>query len=44
MVKLVVNGEGFEVDERINGLTDFFKDLSQFEGKKEDVTLTTHKK
>lgn len=44
MVKLIAEGEGFEVDERLEALTDYFKDLTELEGKKEDVTLATFKK
>lgn len=44
MVKLVAEGESFEVDERLEGLTDYFKDLVELEGKKEDVVLSTFKK
>lgn len=44
MVKLIVDGQGYELDERIYGITEFFRDLQEFEGKKDDVTLTTFKK
>lgn len=44
MVKFLVEGDAIEVDERVQGLTNFFKDLSDFQGKKEDIELNTHKK
>jgi hypothetical protein len=44
MVKLVAEGQGFEVDQRLLGLTEFFKDLSEFEGTQGDVVLNTYKK
>lgn len=30
MVKFLVEGDAIEVDERVQGLTNFFKDLSDF--------------
>lgn len=44
MVKLIAEGQGFEVDERLEGLTEFFKDLVELEGKKDDIVLSTFKK
>lgn len=44
MVKLIAEGQAFEVDERLEGITEFFKDLDELEGKKKDVDLTTFKK
>lgn len=34
MVKLVAEGQAFQVDEKIEAVTNFFKDLTELEGKK----------
>ena len=44
MVKLVAEGQAFEVDEKLEALTTFFKDLVELEGKKDDIVLNTFKK
>lgn len=42
--RIIAEGQVFEVHEKILGLTQFFKDLIEFEGKKDDIVLSTFKK
>jgi precorrin-3B methylase len=44
MVKVVAEGESFDFDEKVNGLTNYFKDLKEFEGDKDSFELKTIKK
>lgn len=44
MVKVVAEGQSFDFDEKVDGLTTYFKDLKQFEGDKDSFELKTIKK
>lgn len=44
MVKVVAEGQVFEFDDKINNITNYFKDLKEFEGNKDSFELKTIKK
>lgn len=41
MVKIVAEGKSFEVDPKMNDVTVFFKDVEDFEGKKDQIAFQT---